>query len=102
MITATHVEFVTFRLAAGMTRATFLSAARATEAALAACPGYLARHLSEGPDGRWTDCVLWSDAAAAMTAAQTVMADPRLAPFMAAIAPEGMEMRHETLHWQMP
>jgi hypothetical protein len=99
-MTPTHVEYVTFRLASGTARAGFLAAVRASDAALAAYPGYIARHLSEGPDGNWTDCVLWADAASASAAAERVMADPALAPFMAAIAPDGMVMRHETLHWQ--
>jgi hypothetical protein len=99
-MTATHAEFVTFRLAPGASRDAFLAAARASDAVLSTWPGYLGRHLSEGPDGRWTDCVLWSDRDTALAAAEQVLTDARLAPFMAAIAPEGMEMRHETLHWQ--
>jgi hypothetical protein len=99
-MTPTHAEYVTFRLQPGTDRTAFLAAARTTEDVLATWPGYLARHLSEGPDGRWTDCVLWSDAATAHAAAEQVMRDARLAPFLAAIAPEGMEMRHETVHWQ--
>jgi hypothetical protein len=99
-MTPTQAEYVTFRLAPGTDPAAFLAAARATDAALASHPGYLARHLSEGPDGQWTDCVLWSDATAAHAAAAAAMSDPRFGPFMAAIAPESMVMRHETLHWQ--
>jgi hypothetical protein len=99
-MTPTHAEYVTFRLAPGVDRPAFLAAARATDAALAGHPGYLGRHLSAGEDGRWTDCVLWADAASAHAAAAAAMQDPRFAPFMAAIAPEDMQMRHETLHWQ--
>lgn len=102
MTAPTHAEYVTFRLAADVTRDQFLAAVRATDAALSGRPGYIARHLSEGAEGRWTDCVLWSDAATAQAAAVDAMADPHFTPFMAAIAPEGMEMRHETLHWQRP
>jgi hypothetical protein len=99
-MTPTHAEYVTFRLLPGTALADFIAAVRATDALLAHRPGYLARHLSAGTDGRWTDCVLWSDAESAMTAAADMMSDPRAAPFLAAISPEGIEMRHETLHWQ--
>lgn len=99
-MTPTHAEYVTFRLQPGTDPAAFLAAARATDAALDAHPGYIARHLSQGADGGWTDCVLWADAASAGAAAAAIMSDPRFGPFMSAIAPEGMTMRHETLHWQ--
>lgn len=101
-MTPTHAEYVTFHLNPDAALDEFLAAARATDAILSNRPGYLARHLSRGPDGRWTDCVLWADAASAMAAGEAIMSDPRAASFMAAIASEGMEMRHETLHWQKP
>jgi hypothetical protein len=101
-MTPTHAEYVTFHLNPGTALDDFLAAARATDDLLSSRPGYLARHLSRGPDGRWTDCVLWADADTAMAAGEAIMSDPRAAPFMAAIASEGMEMRHEALHWQKP
>jgi hypothetical protein len=93
-------EVVTFRLRPGVMVEDFLDANKVTAAVLAAIPGLVSRNLSSGPDGRWTDHVIWSDRASADSAAQTIMADPRVAPFMAAIDAEGMDMRHETLHWQ--
>ncbi len=93
-------EVVTFRLRPGVTTADFLAANTTTAAILAATPGLVSRNLSAGPDGRWTDHVIWTDQASAQAAAQSMMADPRVAPFMSAIDPEGMDMRHETLHWQ--
>ena len=90
-------EVVTFRLAPGTTEAGFLAAARATGPLAARQPGFLARTLSRGADGRWTDHVLWASSAAAQAAAAAVMADPAFAPFLAAIDPEGMDLRHEAV-----
>ncbi|MCX7299723.1 MAG: hypothetical protein NTX73_04970 [Rhodobacterales bacterium] len=98
--TARVAEVVTFRLRQGITTAEFLVANATTAAILAVTPGLISRNLSAGPDGRWTDHVIWTDQASAQAAAQTIITDPRVAPFMSAIDPEGMDMRHETLHWQ--
>ncbi len=75
-MTATHAEYVTFTLTPGTDRAAFLAAARASDDVLATWPGCLARHLSEGPDGRWTDCVLWSSQDTALAAAEHILTDP--------------------------
>ena len=88
------VEVVTFRLAPGTDADAFRDAARATTAFLCAAPGFLARTLSVDADGLWTDHMLWSDAALAMQAAETAMTRPEMAPFMAAIDPASMTMRH--------
>ena len=90
-------EVVTFRLAAGTTEAGFLAAARATGPVAAAQPGYLGRHLSRGDDGSWTDHVLWQSRGAAEAAAAAVMTDPAFAPFMAAIDPASVTLRHEEI-----
>ncbi len=95
-------EIVRFTLRPGQEPAQFDAAAAATGALLAARPGFLGRHLSQGPDGRWTDHVLWADMAAARQAAHEVMADPVAAPFLEAIDGASIEMRHEEVHWQMP
>ena len=93
----TVAEVVTFRLADGMTEAAFRAAAAATVPLAARQPGFIARTLSRGDDGRWTDHVLWADRAAAEAAAATVMADPVAAPFIAAIDMDSVVMRHETV-----
>jgi hypothetical protein len=88
-------EIVTFRLAPGMSDAAFLDAARATGPLLAGEPGFLSRRLSRGADGRWTDHVAWASLAQAEAAAARVMAHPAARPFLVAIDPASIAMRHE-------
>ena len=90
-------EIVTFRLAAGTTEAAFLDAARATLPLLAAAPGFLSRRLSQGADGAWTDHVAWTGLAEAEAAAARIMDAPAAAPFLMAIDPATIVMRHERL-----
>jgi hypothetical protein len=90
-------EIVTFHLAPDTSEAAFLDAARATEPLLAAEPGFLSRRLSRGADGRWTDHVTWASLAQAEAAATRIMADPVAQPFLMAIDPASIDMRHEPL-----
>lgn len=95
------IEFVTFRLVPGAADAAFLAAAKGTEALVRRQPGFRARQLSKGADGRWTDAVFWASLADAEAAPAAVMADPDFAPFMALIDGPSAEMRHETLAFAM-
>ncbi len=90
----TVAEIVTFRLLPGTDEARFLADAQATNQPVAAQPGFLRRSLSRDATGLWTDYVEWADAASAEAAAQAVMSLPEFVPFIAAIDPEGMVMRH--------
>ena len=90
-------EIVTFRLAAGVGETSFLEAARATGPLLAAEPGFLSRRLSKGADGAWTDHVAWTSLAEAKAAAARVMEAPGAAPFLMAIDPASIVMRHEPI-----
>ncbi len=94
-------EIVTFRLMPGTGEAAFLSAAKATAAAVAAQPGFLRRSLSRDETGLWTDDVEWADMPSAEAAAQAVLHLPEVAPFLSAIDPNSMEMSHRTILWQM-
>jgi hypothetical protein len=94
-------EIVTFRLAGATPEAGFLEAARATGPLLAAAPGFVSRRLSRGPDGTWTDHVEWSSFAAAEAAARAIMSNPAAGPFLAAIDPASIVMRHEALVWTL-
>jgi hypothetical protein len=95
------IELVTFRLVPGTDRAGFVDSALRTEAAVRRQPGFLARMLTEGGDGTWTDIVTWASHADAMAAAEAVMADPDFAPFVAMIDGPSVRMSHSTLVWQM-
>jgi hypothetical protein len=94
-------EIVTFRLAPGTTEPAFLAAARATGTLLDGAPGFVSRRLSKGADGGWTDHVAWASLAEAGAAAARIMSDPAAAPFLAAIDPASIRMRHEALLWTM-
>jgi len=94
-------EIVTFRLASGTTKEQFIAAARNTEPFVAAAPGFISRTLTQGEDGVWTDYILWRDMASAKQMAAAFMNEPTVIPFMQAIDPETVFMRHEAVIWQM-
>ena len=100
--TPTTLEHVAFRLLPGTAPATFVAAARATGAALSRQPGFVARRLTQGPDGLWQDLVEWTDLATAQAAASAMMAEPDFAPFLAMIDMNGLVMRHDTIVWHLP
>ena len=93
-------EIVTFHRLPNTDKAVFLSAAKATAAPVAARPGFLRRSLSRDDTGLWTDCVEWADLQSAGAAAQAVLL-PKVAPFMAAIDPNSVEINHRTILWTM-
>lgn len=88
------IEVVTFALKPGADPAQFERGVAASWRFARAQPGFLGRHLARGEDGQMIDIVLWRDHASAEAAAQAFMAEPSVAPFAAAIAPDGMAMRH--------
>ncbi|MCU0827595.1 MAG: hypothetical protein MUE52_09350 [Tabrizicola sp.] len=95
------IEYVTFALVPGADDAAFLTAARGTEALVRRQPGFVARRLTKGEDGTWTDAVTWASMAAAHAAPPVVMADPAFHPFMALIDGPSARMRHETIAFAM-
>lgn len=98
----THVaEIVTFTLADGTTPEQFVGLSRASEAFVRAAPGFALRRLSQGQDGRWTDYVVWSDMKSAHDAAAEFSQQPFAAGMMAAINPDSLQMRHETVLWTL-
>ena len=94
-------EIVTFRVASGTTKEQFIAAARQTEPFVAAAPGFVSRTLTQGEDGVWTDYILWRDMTSAKQMAAAFMDEPSVIPFMQAIDPETVVMRHEVVMWQM-
>lgn len=94
-------EIVTFRVRDDVSPEDFLVATEATRAFLDAAPGFVARHLSRGADGTWTDHVIWTGLAEAQAASDALMARRELAPFLAAIRPDSVVMRHDPILFQM-
>lgn len=94
-------EIVTFELADGVSDAQFVSLSQHSEAYVRTSPAFMSRNLSKGPDGRWTDYVLWSDGAAAMALGADFSKQPFAAALMAAIKPGSEKMQHQSVLWQM-
>lgn len=95
------VEIVTFALNPDVSATRFVELSQQTEDFVRALPGFVHRRLSRGADGRWTDCVVWTDAAAAEAAARAFETADCAAALIAAIAPDSLSMRHEAVHWRM-
>lgn len=91
------LELVRFRLTPGTTPESFLAAAAASVAPLAACPGFRSRRLVHDGAGLWTDVVEWADMTSARRAAESVLTDPALAPFLALIDGASVEMAHPAI-----
>ena len=94
-------EIVTFRLKEGIDEVQFLSDAQATNTIVRSAPGFISRQLSKGKDNSWTDYILWQSLKDAQSAAKTIVNDPAFAPFGQAIDFDSVEMRHESVMWQM-
>ena len=98
----THVaEIVTFTLADGTSPEQFIKLSQASEAFVRGAPGFAYRQLSQGEDGRWTDYVVWQDPTSAQNAAAEYMQQECAAAMMAVINPDSVQMRHETVLWNM-
>lgn len=95
------LEIVSFRLKPGLSDQDFLTLAHATEAVVAAQPGFTGRHLMRNEDGLWTDMVNWQSLDLATKAAAVVMANPAFAPFGGAIDEQTITMQHLPILWSM-
>ena len=87
-------EIVTFRLMASADPEAFVAAARGMEGFLRGTGSVVARTLSRDPDGIWTDHIVWTTQDAAETAAAELMSRPEAQPFLEAIDPSSIGMRH--------
>lgn len=94
-------ETVTFKLNAGVTTEEFINLTRASEAFVRANPGFVFRRLSSGADGAWTDTVIWQDMETALKVADTFGKQDFAPALMAAISPDSVTIRHETIQWTM-
>jgi hypothetical protein len=95
------LELVSFHLIPGTPPATFVAMAQATEPVLRRQPGYVSHRLVHTADGQWIDIVEWQSLAHATEAAKIVLADPAIAPFVAAIDMATVTMSHPALAWRM-
>lgn len=90
------IEIVQFRLADGVDRDEFITAAANTMPALCDTDGFIGRVLSEGEDGSWTDHVRWTDADAAQAAMAGSMENEALLPFIMSVDPDTMTLTYQT------
>lgn len=98
-MTINVAETVTFELADAVSDADFLAQIRTTENFVRSCPGFIFRRLSCGDDGRWTDTVIWADMEKAQAAGKAFETQDFVPALMAAMKPDSVQMRHETIHW---
>ena len=91
------IEIVNFKLAAHVRKEAFLAEAPASTAFIKAQPGFRARRLSVGADGRWLEHIEWDSMAAALAASEAIMKEQSLRKFMQSIDMESVEMRHHDL-----
>lgn len=92
-------EIVTFTLAEGIDDAQFLTVMQQTMDFARANPGFRARTLSKGEDGRWTDHVVWDTMETAKSMAAQFM-EQEFAPAVGfVIDPDSIEMRHQHVYW---
>ena len=93
-----HVEVVTFKLAAGKSAQQLLNTEAAMQAFLTEQPGFLYRSLScheQGADSeQWFDIIYWEDAQQAQAGGEALMASPLGAELMSAIDPATCVVRH--------
>ncbi|MEM8838592.1 MAG: hypothetical protein AAGE89_10905 [Pseudomonadota bacterium] len=94
----THViETVTFKLNEGVSPEDFTERAKAINAFIESCDGFVARRLSRASDGTWIDHVEWRTMETALAAAARIGKDLHAGPFMAAIDGESVVMTHSML-----
>jgi hypothetical protein len=90
------LELLTYRLTPGTLPETFLALLDQTRPALEGHSGLRSRLLA--CDGEiWTEVVTWDSRAHAEAAGEAIMADPRVAPLMAAIDAASLSMQFTPL-----
>lgn len=94
-------ETVTFKLNHGVSPEDFVLLSQASTDFVRNTPGFIFRRLSAGEDGSWTDTVIWQDMGTALAVAESFGKQDFAPALMAAIAPDSVQIRHETIHWTL-
>ncbi len=95
------LEIVTFQAGSSITPEAMLAASSGIKPWLSAQPGFIRRSLAMTDDGRWIDCVTWSNMECANAAAAGMPAAPGAGAFMSAIAMESVVMKHYQIEDEM-
>lgn len=87
-------ECVTFRLASGVERDSFLQASLSIGVFASNQPGFVSRQLIETEEGGFIDWVEWQSLETAKAAGAKIMSDPSVQKAMMMIDPESVVLRH--------
>ena len=88
------IEWAEFSLKPDASDADLLALAPAVTSWLQTQPGFRARGLSKGLDGRWADCCFWDDMETALAAAEAIEAAPATRPFLDLLDWKTVSVRH--------
>ena len=91
------IETVIFKLHEGVSRQSFANAARAMNAYVSGCAGFVLRRLSCAQDGTWVEHIEWADMESAQAAAAGISTDPGNAEFLGAIDGRSVTLTHSEL-----
>lgn len=94
----THtIETVTFKLASGVSRVDFLNTVPVSTDFIKSRTGFISRRLSCSDDGTWVEHIEWASLEDAKSAAEALMQNQSLIPFMQCIDGPSAIMRHSQL-----
>lgn len=96
MQNAKIVEIVLFKPAPEVSEADVLKTTAMMQAKVVTMPGYIDRQLLKNSDGQWVDLVWWESLEQAQAAAEAIMGDEDLAPYMFVFDNGEMTMLHLT------
>ena len=91
------IEMVTYKLNDGVSKETFVDAARAMNTWIESRPGFLQRRLSCSEDGTWIEHIHWADMASAKAAAAEIGSDPANAAALSSIDGPSVKISHSEL-----
>ncbi len=93
----TAIECALFRSAPGVPDTDLLAASAAVQDWLVRQPGYRSRLLARGAEGEWLDLVIWESLEDAERAAAAIGSCPGIGPFMQAMDPATVQLKHFSL-----
>ncbi len=94
MQNAKVVEVVLFKPAPEVSEADVLKTTAMMQTKVMTMPGYIDRQLLKNSDGQWVDLVWWESMEQAQSAAEAIMGDEDLAPYMFVFDNAEMTMFH--------
>ncbi|MEL6562571.1 MAG: hypothetical protein AAFQ94_30660 [Bacteroidota bacterium] len=90
------IELVIYKVKEGVTDGKALLAATSVNDFIKSQPGFIARKLSQSPDGKWVDMIYWESLTAAQNANEKAMKSPATASFFDIISQKEIQFYHLT------